>query len=258
MWQRRDLKTRAKAVLKTCYWKAILVSIVFSIVAGGSSGSSGSSNPAAQRQVTKTVTENGGVMQFIAMLVAMIVVVIVVLVIVFGISIFLFQPLAVGCTRFFIISRVQQASLGEMGYCFKNSYVNVVKIQFLRGLYTFLWTLLLVVPGIIKGYEYRMIPYILAENPGMDSKEVFRLSKDMMHGEKWNAFVLDLSFILWNILSLFTCGILSVFYVNPYMICTNTELYDVLKGKVLGTSNGNQGGQEQDVYQAQPDNTSSY
>ena len=88
----------------------------------------------------------------------------------------------------------------------------------LRGLKTFLWGLLLVIPGIIKSYEYRMIPYILSENPGMDTKRAFQLSAEMMYGQKWNAFVLDLSFILWLILGAITCGLVNVF------LCTLTWL----------------------------------
>ena len=62
-------------------------------------------------------------------------------------------------------------------------YVNIVLTMFLRELFTSLWTLLLVIPGIVKHYEYLMIPYILAENPGMDRKEAFQISKRMMDGQ---------------------------------------------------------------------------
>ena len=66
-------------------------------------------------------------------------------------------------------------------------------------------------PGIIKSYEYRMIPYILAENPSINWREAFRLSKAMMDGQKWNTFVLDLSFIGWDLLSAVTGGLLGLF-----------------------------------------------
>jgi uncharacterized membrane protein len=80
----------------------------------------------------------------------------------------------------------------------------------------------------VKAYEYRMIPYILAENPHMSKKEVFAASKSMMIGNKWKAFVLDLSFLGWHILSVFTVGILELFYVAPYMYATNAALYEAL------------------------------
>ena len=62
-----------------------------------------------------------------------------------------------------------------------------------------------------ESYEYKMIPYILAENPRISRKRAFEISKNMMDGEKWNAFVLDLSFIGWNLLSTITFGIVGVF-----------------------------------------------
>lgn len=93
-----------------------------------------------------------------------------------------------------------------------------------------LWSLLLIVPGIIKAYEYRMVPYLLGENPGMSANEAFTLSSEMMSENKWNAFVLDLSFILWNMLSGITFGLAGVFYVFPYICQTNANLYIRLKG----------------------------
>lgn len=78
-------------------------------------------------------------------------------------------------------------------------------------------------------YEYRMIPYLLAENPKMDRKEAFKKSKEMMKGNKWRAFILDISFILWEILSVLTYGLLNIFYVNPYRVATSVELYEKIK-----------------------------
>ena len=77
-----------------------------------------------------------------------------------------------------------------------------------------------------------MIPYLLAENPEMDYKTAFALSKKMMTGEKWNAFVLDLSFIGWMLLSICTCTILAIFYVNPYINMTNAQLYLALRQRL--------------------------
>lgn len=98
----------------------------------------------------------------------------------------------------------------------------------LKTIYNVLW-FLTIVGGFIKIYEYRMIPYLLAENPKIDKKEAFKKSKEMMKGNKWKAFILDLSFILWDILAVFTFGLLNVLYVNPYKIATSVELYETLK-----------------------------
>lgn len=62
--------------------------------------------------------------------------------------------------------------------------MNSVKILFFRDLYTILWSLLFIIPGIVKGYEYRMIPYILAEHPDMEMKQAFALSREMMDGQQ--------------------------------------------------------------------------
>ena len=109
--------------------------------------------------------------------------------------------------------------------------MNIVLTMFLKNLFTTLWTLLLVVPGIVKHYEYLMIPYILAENPGMDRKEAFKISKRMMDGQKMDTFILDLSFIGWAFLSAITCGIVGIFYANPYREATFAELYAFNKAK---------------------------
>ena len=74
-----------------------------------------------------------------------------------------------------------------------------------------------------------MIPYLLADNPQMTKEEAFAESKSMMQGQKWKAFVLDLSFIGWDILSGMTMGILGIFYVQPYKDGTHAALYEALR-----------------------------
>ena len=74
-----------------------------------------------------------------------------------------------------------------------------------------------------------MVPYLLADNPEMNKAEIFKTSKAMMKGNKWRAFVLDLSFILWNFLSCITFGLVEIFWVEPYKLLTSAALYDALK-----------------------------
>ena len=102
--------------------------------------------------------------------------------------------------------------------------------MFLRDVYLFLWTLLLIIPGIIKGYAYRMVPYILADNPNIGAARAIELSDQMTKGEKLDIFVLDLSFLGWILLGSLACGI-GVLFVNPYVEATNAELYAALKDK---------------------------
>ena len=78
-------------------------------------------------------------------------------------------------------------------------------------------------------YSYRMVPFILSENPDMPSSEVFAKSKEMMDGNKWHTFLLDLSFIGWYFLTACTAGIAGVFWTQPYVQQTNAELYQFLK-----------------------------
>lgn len=145
------------------------------------------------------------------------------------ISAFILNPIEVGCMRFFTMNLNRKANVSEVAHAFDNNYMTVAKTMFFRDLYTVLWTLLFIIPGIVKSYEYRMIPYILADHPEMTKDEVFAKSKELMRGQKWNAFVLDLSFIGWGILSVFTIGILGVFYVSPYRNMTNAALYEKLE-----------------------------
>ena len=140
-------------------------------------------------------------------------------------EIFLGFPVIVGAGRFMLKSVDGRAEVKEVAYAFDHSYKNVVKTMFHTQLSIFLWSLLLIIPGIYKQYQYRMVEYILAEHPDMYYKDVMQLSKDMMAGEKWNAFVLDLSFILWNVGSIITCGTLHVLFVAPYQYLTNAALY---------------------------------
>ena len=87
------------------------------------------------------------------------------------------------------------------------------------------------IPGIIKAYEYLMVPYIIADDPNIDRRTAFRLSAQMMYGNKLNAFVLSLSFIGWELLSALTFGVLELFYVGPYRELTYAALYEKLKNK---------------------------
>ena len=165
----------------------------------------------------------------VALVVGGILLFIVLFIVIAAIHAFLFNPLEAGTARFFVRNLNDKAEIRELAYCYDHGYLNVVKTVFLRDLYIVLWGLLLIIPGIIKSYEYRMVNYILAENPEMNTKEVFAMSRDMMRGNKWRAFVLDLSFLGWHLLSLITIGLAGIFYVFPYRNMTNAALYEFLR-----------------------------
>ncbi len=102
------------------------------------------------------------------------------------------------------------------------------KVTFLVGLFTFLWSLLFVIPGIIKSISYSMSMYILAENKGKPALECINESKAMTEGHKMELFVLSLSFIGWALLCGITFGIAYI-WVGPYMLETFTNAYQSLK-----------------------------
>ena len=103
-----------------------------------------------------------------------------------------------------------------------------IALFLLTILYTLLWSLLFVIPGIIKAYSYSMAFYILAENPDMTANEAITESKEIMNGHKWELFVLGLSFILWAFAIVFTLGIAAI-YVEPYMQLTIANFYHNIK-----------------------------
>ena len=142
------------------------------------------------------------------------------------------EPLRVAGKRYFLKAREEEnAKMGVMKEIFrKGNWKNVTIIMLVKNFYNILW-FLTIIGGVIKFYEYKMIPYILADNPEMNRKEAFRISKEMMRHNKWRTFILDLTFILWNLLSLVTFGFLNILYVNPYQSATIAELYVTLKDK---------------------------
>lgn len=290
MWDRKQLKSRAKFSFKRNYWKCVLVSLLFALVVGGSAGGSAASQQMNQDKNSQQIEQEeymynelyelddkGNLIQkdsddesdfgkapsapsvpkvpnmnelqkgmggaaFTAFLITFFMVFMVVFCIIMAIAIvidvFVCNPVEVGCDRFFFKNLGENAQVKEVMFAFDHNYKNIVKVMFFRDLYTVLWTLLFIIPGIVKSYEYQMIPYLLAENPQMTKEQAFAESKRMMTGQKWRAFVLDLSFLGWKILSLFTLGILDIFYVQPYMDSAHAALYDALRH--YGTPMGEQ------------------
>ena len=224
MWTRAELKNRAKKALSQNYWKLVLVALIANLV-----GNVTNSIEIKYEENNFSLDIFSGLVTY-ALGFAPVIVGTMLIVVVLGmvVEFFVLNPLDVGSKRFFIISHTEKAEMKELLYAFDNEYKNVVKILFIRDIKLILWTCLLVIPGIIKGLEYRMIPYLLAENPGLTQEEAFRLSKQMMEGQKWEAFVLDMSFIGWEFLSAFTLGILGIFYVSPYAHLTDAALYNEL------------------------------
>lgn len=226
MWNRAELKMRGNMAFKKNYVSAVVVALlmgIFGTVSGESSARRVSENSDIYSGNLFNVGMITGLLAGIATVVILIVLVA---------KVFVGNLLKMGGYRFFILNQTAQPGIGTLLDGFRSGhYVNIVLTMFLRDLFTTLWSLLLVVPGIVKHYEYLMVPYIIAENPAMDYKEAFQISKQMMDGEKMEAFIMDLSFFGWYLLSAVTCGLLAIFYVNPYVQASFAEMYTFNKQK---------------------------
>ena len=148
----------------------------------------------------------------------------------------------VGTRRFFIHNHRDKGEVGHLFESFSSSYLNQVLVMLLKNLFVWLWSLLLIVPGIIKYYEYLMVPYILTDNPEISWDDAKEQSRAMMEGEKMNAFLLHLSFIGWFLLDIITIGILHIVFTGPYMAQAEAELYHVLLEKTGYAAAGSQSG----------------
>ena len=260
MWNRKEIKAAGKAAFKANYWRCVLVAFILTLIAGVVGGVSGltSSTTAmmgslgafsGDQFMNVTVDEDGvdfsseigdiidgdianeiqdeeisfyeiqsdpaaaAKLMNVLMIAAM-------PMLLFGIAvtILVLNPFTVSYSRFFL-----QNSRKTKAEPYDGSDL------FLRDLFMCLWTLLFIIPGLIKSYSYRMVPYILSDNEDMSATEAITKSREIMNGNKWRAFVLDLSFIGWVFLSCITLGLVGIFYVAPYISATEAELYEAIK-----------------------------
>lgn len=145
-------------------------------------------------------------------------------------KIFISNILKIGEHRFFMETRKYgQTQIAKIFFLYKLRCIwHPAWVMLCRSVCQTLWNLT-IAGGIIKHYEYSMIPFILAENPKIGRKKAFMLSKQMMRNNKWKLFLLDLSFLGWRLVSLLTLGILDFLLVNPYMAGCKTEFYFSLR-----------------------------
>lgn len=113
-------------------------------------------------------------------------------------------------------------------------YGTYFKVGVVTEIFIGLWCLLLIIPGVIKGYEWYFVHQIIHDNPNLDGKQARDLSKRMTDGFKSDIFIMNLSFFLWILLTIFTLGIAYI-YVGPYMACTSAMYYENLKHHAITT-----------------------
>jgi len=145
------------------------------------------------------------------------------------VSLLISGPVALSFSMIFLnVTKGGKPKIGDLFEGFKY-FGKSLALLLLIGIFTFLWSLLLIVPGIIKAFSYSQSFYILANNPNMTAREALKESMKIMNGHKWEYFVLELSFILWILLVMVTFGI-ALIYVYPYMEATLANYYRALSG----------------------------
>ncbi len=150
------------------------------------------------------------------------------------VSLIISGPLGLGMAICYLkLVRGERAEISNMFDGFKN-FMSAFLLNLLNGLFIFLWSLLFIIPGIIKSYAYSMSTYILADNPSTDPNSARLQSIELMRGNKWRLFCLDLSFIGWYILGILTLGILFL-WITPYHSAARAAFYL----RILDEKNGN-------------------
>jgi len=266
MWNRREIKENGKQHFKKNYWPCVIVCFLLAFLGCEYSGSTtiihgyNTDTTVPENVVNKTerltnmaifdVEDNvitvaaevatstvsytfklvGSIKDFILNDYASSLILALIFTIEFAYVFLICNPLIVGSRHYFVQNhRQSKAKIGLILEPFKTKgYLNIVKTMLLETIYLFLW-IFTIIGFPIKLYEYRMIPFILSENPELKTKEIFSLSKKMMQGNKWEMFKFDMSYIGWYLLNAITLGITGILYSNPYKAASTAEIYLKLK-----------------------------
>ncbi len=238
MWTRSLLKQNAWNLLKGYYWTAFGVTALCSLITGAFSMNldvkvedNSLQNPLSvmHTELEQVLGRDISFQTFVYILIAISLISVVASLL---FAAFVSNPLICGKNRYFLRARTGDSDFGNLFSQFKNGrYLHTVKILFRRDISVLLWSLLLIIPGIIKSYEYALIPYLLADNPRLSKERAFEISRSTMDGEKWKLFVLQLSFLGWYLLGALCCGI-GMLFVLPYPEATLAEFYTCMKAKM--------------------------
>lgn len=240
-WTIKDTKKLGRDYLQKYFWKTWFITTLITFISYGTTFSSiinmAQQVPYIIKNVTHDIssTQQQLNMQAIAVIVTLSCGILLLNVIIKTLmAIFLRNPATVGAAYYMkkIAKEEPDGNIADFAFAFDNCYFNHVKTMFMRGLIEFVFGLLLIVPGIIKSYQYRMVPYILSENPELTTKEALLESTNMMKNQKMKLFLLDLSFIPWHLLGIITLGILEVFFVIPWTYTTEVTIYNNLRKEI--------------------------
>lgn len=233
MFNRKEIKSDAKKAFTANYWNCVAVTLIISLITGGAiGGAGGAAGGANSSQVSHAVSSLNDFRseEMLTLLILAAGVLAASAFIATIIDLFLIRPFSVGEAVFYAKNGTASAKVSDIMDGFRNGYLRNVFALFLRNLLIGLGSIV-IIPGIILSYGYKMVPYILAEDPEISAADALRKSREMMKGSKWSTFVLELSFIGWDILSALTLGILGLFYVSPYKKQALAEVYLKLSGK---------------------------
>ncbi|WP_024867426.1 DUF975 family protein [Butyrivibrio sp. FCS014] len=227
MWNRKEVKTRGKINFKKNYWKSVLVAFIAGLFATSTAvATRRTSSSEEASQAFQNILEDPNAVFYLAAIAGALSTVMIILKLV---DLFLFNPLQVGCNRFFVVNQHVNAEVGEVAHAFRFNYLTTVLALFLKDLLIGLASLLFLIPGIILSFSYRLVPFILADDPTISATDAIKKSRTMMKGHKWRSFVYDLSFFGWYILAVFTLNIVGLLYVNPYKMNADAALYESIK-----------------------------
>ena len=225
MWSIRDIKKKGKSALKKNYWRSVVVAALMFLLAAVAS--------VLSRIRSESILQNVGFEPLHEMAPNEIM-------IIAGIVVVGYMSIIVSA----VLVKIICANALEAGGClfFRNNvekgsaelaliregffdYAHVFVTLLLRDVFIVLWFCLLIFPGMVKCYSYKMVPYIVKEYPDLSEIEVITLSRRMMDGNKWRTFLLDLTFLGWLFAGIATFGIVSVLWALPYYENTMAALY---------------------------------
>ena len=232
---RQELKTRAKESLKGKWGEGVLTTLIYTLIP---SGIAFVSTFVIVFLLTIVLLSQGlgeeavnGIADGVSNVISLV------------IGIFM-APLAVGFVGFFLkLARNQETKLSELFEGYKKSFGNSIGAYVLSLLYIFLWSLLFIIPGIMKSYSYSMMYFIIADEPDILASQALEKSKEMMNGHRWELFVLHLSFLGWFLLAGCTCYI-GTLWLTPYMQTTMANFYMNVKAEYEAKT------MEQNIYNA--------
>lgn len=227
MWTCKEMKTRALEALQKTYGYCLLVVLivnVVSVVINKFTINVSFPNVTGISELMKVIEDNYSMylLTSIASVISNL-----------AFTIFLFQVLSVGEYNFYINADRGMIDYKSLLYPFQSHrYMHIVKVKALRFLKVFLWSLLFIVPGIIKLYEYFFVDMILCDNPQISASKALQISSRMTKGHKGHIFILRLSFLGWMFLGALLCGA-GVIFVYPYIYETDVKLYYHLKNEAI-------------------------